>query len=267
MKYYDTANNRLVFLNQKADSAFWDKLWDIDDFKKSVSSGKNDRFVSVITKKFITPDKNHRILEGGCGKGNFVFSLDYNGYDAFGVDYATKTIEKINEAFPLLNVSCQDVRKLNFVDNFFDGYWSLGVIEHFFDGYEDIISEAHRVLKDGGYLFLTFPYLSPFRKIKIKLNLYNIFDRGNFKEEKFYQFALDYENVRQNLEKNGFQLVYKKPLDGFKGLKDETSAIKNVLQKIYSSQNIIFKILSAIISNVLTPISGHSILLVFKKNK
>jgi len=42
---------------------------------------------------------------------------------------------------------------LKFPNNFFDGYWTLGVIEHFWEGYNQIIEEAKRVIKPGDIYF------------------------------------------------------------------------------------------------------------------
>jgi predicted SAM-dependent methyltransferase len=52
-----------------------------------------------------------------------------------------------------------DVTKLPFRNRVFDVVTSFGVIEHFRKGSEVIatLSEAHRVLKVGGYLILTIP--------------------------------------------------------------------------------------------------------------
>jgi ubiquinone/menaquinone biosynthesis C-methylase UbiE len=266
MKYFDKQNNRLVFESSKASAEFWDAHWNIADFKDAVLSGKNDRFVSRYTKKYISPDKSKKILEGGCGKGNLVFSLNFNGYDAYGVDYATNTVTKINNLFPELKITEGDVQKLDFSDDFFDGYWSLGVIEHFYDGYDKITKEMERVIKKGGFLFITVPYLSPFRKLKNKLNQYPLFDENSFNKERFYQFALDYKKVRDDLEKIGFKMIYKKSFDGMKGLKDEILPFKSFLQKIYSNKHIVCRIISFGISKLSSFFAGHSILLIFKKN-
>lgn len=48
----------------------------------------------------------------------------------------------------------QDVRKLQFADGFFDGYWSLGVIEYFWEGYNEIVNEVKRVIKPGMFSVL-----------------------------------------------------------------------------------------------------------------
>jgi 2-polyprenyl-3-methyl-5-hydroxy-6-metoxy-1,4-benzoquinol methylase len=81
-------------------------------------------------KKYL-PYKNNRILEGGCGDGHLVDAMNYWGYKVVGVDFAPKTVAKIKEVMPGLDVRLGDVQALDFEDEYFDGYWSMGVIEHF----------------------------------------------------------------------------------------------------------------------------------------
>src|SRR3990167_1811584 len=219
MRYFDKNNNRLIFIKQEATPDFWDEQWNVSDLRKIIVSGKNERFVSRITSKYIPMNSNRRILEGGCGKGNFVFSLQHHGYDAYGVDFAAETVKKINTVAPELNISIADVRELPFEDNFFDGYWSLGVIEHFYEGYEQIAKEMLRVLKPGGFLFLTFPYLSPLRRLKKVLGVYPALPHPEIKSAGFYQFALDHDQVVKYFGQLGFERVWTKPFEGFKGLK------------------------------------------------
>ncbi|HAV11409.1 MAG TPA: class I SAM-dependent methyltransferase [Candidatus Moranbacteria bacterium] len=264
MKYFDTKNSRLVFLESKSSAGFWDNHWKTEKLKADIERGKDDQFVSRITKKFLP--LGSKILEGGCGKGAFVYSLKISGYDAYGIDYAKETIKEINEVMPDLNISLGNVEGLDFSDNFFDGYWSLGVIEHFFDGYDKITKEMTRVIKPGGYLFITFPYISPLRRIKAKLGKYPKFQEKELAMENFYQFALSHKKTSGDFEKLGFSIVYKKPFDGIKGLKDEISQVKPILQRIYDSKNIFIMIFQGLLSRALSPFTSHSILLVFKKN-
>ncbi len=266
MKYFDYQNNRLIFEEQAANANYWDNLWNDDNLKETVKKGKRDWLVYRTTKKFIAPGKTKKILEGGCGKGQYVFSLDNAGYDAYGVDYAENTVKKINEIFPSLKITMGNVEQLDFPDEYFDGYWSLGVIEHFYGGYDKAAKEMSRVIKKGGYLFITFPYLSPLRKIKIRMEKYKKFEEGKFNRDNFYQFALEDKKVQHDLEKLGFSLKAKKPLDGIKGLKDEIELLKPFLQKIYSSSNVYLRILRILISNIFSHFSGHTVLLIFKKN-
>lgn len=267
MKYFDKKNNRLVFTGKIASPDFWDNQWDVKNFEKVIRSGKNNRLVIRTTKKFIRPNKPKKILEGGCGNGQFVYAFREIGYDSYGIDYAEKTISKIKEIFPDMKVSIGDVRKINFPDNYFDGYWSIGVVEHFYDGYDAIIKEARRVIKPGGFLFISFPYMSPLRKIKAALGFYPFFQKEAVSKEDFYQFALDYKDVAVKLKNEEFALIGKTPYSGTKGLKDEVSFLKPLMQKIYDSSNLFIRITNYALSVALSPFSSHAILLVFRKNK
>ena len=157
-----------------------------------------------------------------------------------------------------------DVRKLEIKTESIDAYWSLGVIEHFFDGYKQIANESSRVLKNKGYLFITFPSMNFLRKTKAKLGLYPIYD--NQDKENFYQFALEPHQVIADFKKLGFNLVSKKRNNGLKGLKDESPKfLKFIFQKIYDSDFIISKLISVLISKTMSFFCGHSIILVLRK--
>ncbi|MBT3817674.1 MAG: class I SAM-dependent methyltransferase [Candidatus Magasanikbacteria bacterium] len=261
MRYFDSNYQRLVYIEQKADPKYWDKLWDVKNFKKIVSSIRKISFVYSNTTKYLS--KGAKILEGGCGKGQYVYALDNWGYDTYGIDYAKNTIEHINKHFPELQVICGDVRKLPYKKDFFDGYWSFGVIEHFYNGYDDILKEMKRVIKSNGFLFITFPHMSLLRKIKSKLGGYPLFDT-QMGDDNFYQFALDYKRVVKDLEMYGFSLKKKKYLDGVKGLKDEILIGKKYLQKLYDARSFVLKVFKHSLGICLAPVTSHSILLVME---
>jgi len=264
LRYYNKSNNRLVYFEKKASPQFWDKHWSVDNFKLIVERSKNNTFILKNTRRFL---KEGVILEGGCGMGGNVYCLHYNGYSAFGVDFAEKTVEKINKYFPELKIIKGDVRSLEFDDSFFDGYWSLGVIEHFYEGYKDIFKEMKRVVKKGGYVFLTFPYLSPLRKFKAKLGLYKKYENSNCDMKNFYQFALDATTVRDDFERCGFILKYAKQFDGLKGFKDEISIVKPILQKLYdyNGRSSLVNKLRSLLTNLLAKFSAHMILMIFER--
>lgn len=265
MKYFDNINNRLVQMDKVASPEYWDSQWDTKNFEKTVLGGLKNRLIVGMIKKYICPGKSKKILEGGCGNGQFVYAFNKLGYDSYGIDYAKKTILKINYFFPDLNVTYGDVEKLDFPDNYFDGYWSLGVIEHFYDGFDAITREAERVVKSGGFLFITFPHLSLFRKIKIRLGHYPIFNNTLLVKKEFYQFILDHKDVIREVEKHGFLLVEGRHFSGLKGLKDEVSIFKPLLQKIYDSKNRMLLIMNYGLSFILSGFSNHAILLIFRK--
>ncbi|MDA2922512.1 class I SAM-dependent methyltransferase [Patescibacteria group bacterium AH-259-L07] len=262
MKLYDKKNKRILMFEERATPHHWDAHWDTDNFIEKVKAGKNNRFIKKFTTKFLNPGA--KILEGGCGIGQNVYGLQQWGYQAYGVDFAKKTIEKINRNFPELKISIADVKKLNFPNNFFDGYWSLGVIEHFQNGYDEILKEMKRVIKSQGYLFVTFPYMSPFRRLRANLGMYKSFE-NTYKADNFYQFLLDDRRVTKDFEKYGFKLISKYPYNPVKGIKSEINFLKPVLQKVYDGKNIFTKGVRFLISLLLSKFAGHCILLVFQK--
>lgn len=149
---------------------------------------------------------------------------------------------------------------------FFDGYWSLGVIEHFYEGYEAILKEMKRVVKNGGYLFLAFSYMSLLRRFKAKLGLYEEYE-DNTDLNDFYQFVLDAIAIQNNFERNGFILKYSNPFDGLKGFKDEVLIFKPTLQKLYDyngGSSLVYR-LRSLLSSLLVNFSGHMILMIFQQ--
>ncbi len=263
-KYYDKTNKRLVYTGQVANSLFWDKHWDKNTIEKLYPKRILPFDYVVNTTKRYLP-KGSTILEGGCGTGQQVFKLQTTGYKVIGIDYAEKTVAVVKSAKPDLDIRLGDVRKLDFPDNFFDGYWSFGVIEHFYNGYGDIINEMHRVIKPNGYLFITFPHICMLRKLKAKQGKYPVWEAEKNQIENFYQFALDEQQVIADIEKLGFKLIKKQHLSGIKGLKDEVAIVKKPLQKIFDSRNFFGMALSKIISLIFNRFSSHSILIVLQK--
>lgn len=262
-RYYDSINNRLVYCKQTASPDFWDSHWRSEVFNNFIRI--RNPFVTKFTRRYLP--EGSKILEGGCGRGQNVYTLRKIGYCAYGVDFAPETVALVNQYAPELDVQIGDVRSLPFEDGYFDGYWSMGVIEHFFQGYDTILSEMARVVREDGYLFLTFPRMSFLRKIKARIGHYQIVPRGFDPEvHHFYQFALRAENVIDDINRLGFELITKTGFDGLKGLKDEIKPLKRSLQKIYDNSNILTRLIKIIVEPFLSPLSGHCALLVLRKN-
>jgi len=265
--YHDRKNNRLVYLGEEATPDFWDEHWHSENYRASIEKGRNNRFILNTLRKYI-PDKKGRILEGGCGRGQVVYCMHAHGYESIGVDWAEKTVARTKEVFPELDVRVGDLTSLPFPDNYFVGYWSLGVIEHFWEGYQPILTEMQRVLIKGGYVFLSFPYLSPLRKIKMKLNIYpEIEELTGKQKERFYQFALDGRTVMEDFTAAEFKLLAKKPTSGLKGFKDEVVFLKPMLQRLfdYRGSNLLIRGLSYGLEKALATFAGHQIFIVFQK--
>lgn len=266
--WYDPRHDRLVVEGEPATPDFWDTMWEKHRqfIEQRVHAGSRDPLVRRTTKRWLKPGANVRVIDGGCGYGQHVAGLARAGYAAFGVDTAPRVVAQLNHHFPDLRVQQADVRSLPFADGFFDGYWSIGVIEHWFTGYEQCAREMARVLKPGGFLFLTFPQLSRLRRHKARRSVYPLFDPTTFNGQSFYQFMLDPQAVTEHFQRLGFRLVHRGNVDGLKGLKDEVLWLKPLLQRLYDNRRLPLQVLKVMLSAATAPWTGHSALLVLRKD-
>lgn len=216
---------RLVMCKQKADSTYWSDHWRTISFDGLVAwTRKEDILGSTFTlskafRRFL-PRKG-KIIEGGCGLGQWVKVLKEWGYDIEGVDFSKETIETVKEYDPTLPVNVGDVLKLPYPKDYFTGYISLGVVEHFEEGPERALKEAYRVLGDEGILCVSVPYYNPIRQFKSVLGFYK-----KKKDGEFYQYAFTKQEFSRILEDCGFIIVSTIPYDTVKGLKDESAIFR-----------------------------------------
>jgi len=88
--YYDHNNRRLIYTGQEASAAYWDSQWKkSSDIRQLLKSGSRDNLVRKITRRFLKPSREVKVLDGGCGKCQQVVDLQNMGYDAYGIDYAS----------------------------------------------------------------------------------------------------------------------------------------------------------------------------------
>ena len=260
MKAYNPKERSIAFFERRASPAFWDAHWKMEDLATRVREVRSDALFIPAVKRYLP--KQSRVLEGGCGRGQLVYALQQQGYTGVGIDFACRTVCTVARAVPEITVFAGDVRHLPFRDGTFDGYISAGVIEHFWEGYAGILSESARALRAGGYLFVSFPYMSPLRRFKAMVRAY---ESEYTKEvvEDFYQFALDRKRVISDSVSRGFSLVESKPFDGIKGFKDEIVLFRQHLQRIYDGKA--HPTLRPLVDRLLRRFAAHMMLLVLRR--
>lgn len=262
-KYYDCETKTLLYVAEQADEEFWDRKWKESATKTFASPPRHGKSVS-LTKKYIP--EGGRVLEGGCGLGDVVRALHYAGFNAEGIDYAPKVVQAINSNWPELKVSSGDVRKIPAPDEYYDGYWSIGVIEHFPDGYDAIADEMHRVIKKGGVLFLSFPSFNQFRQRYAKKGNYHKLDQPANSLPTFYQYALDAEKVLSDFEKRGFKCIKRLGVASLQTLSEDTrwgAKLERFLNIVHPRFE---TIVSMAMDMVLGRFLGHSTILILKKS-
>jgi SAM-dependent methyltransferase len=253
---------RLVYLDKKATPEFWDERWRAEGNPGPANS--RDEVVSV-TAGYLP--LGACILEGGCGRANKVKAMAMAGYRATGVDFAEDSVRQARLNYPNLDIRQGDVRSLDFPDAHFDGYWSIGVIEHFWGGYDSILAEAARVLRPNGILFLTAPWLSPYRARKASNGGYPAVEFHS-EPDSFYQFALSRAEVAAQIVQHGFELLSWQGMASEISMMEDMAALKGPIHWLFGSKGSIFKrVLRKTISNALNPYCGHSFLAVARRMK
>lgn len=256
---YDADMDRLVFVNTAVSQLYWESLWQQSLSHADIARG--DGFVVRETAKVLP--HGARIVDAGCGIGATVHGLALAGFDAHGVDYAKVTIEKIQKLFPLLNVEVADIRAMPFADGSLDGVWSLGVIEHFFEGYAAIIEETRRVLRPGGYLFLTVPVISPLKSLKLRLGGYRPLQKSD--RDCFFQFAFRQKAVANGIASHGFRLLRTCGRSGTLGLVEDLPMVARLLLLSQHSSALWARAWWRGIDKIVTPFSHHMRYFLFQK--
>jgi len=164
--------------------------------------------------------QNTKILDLGCGTGNFIAELKRKGCEVFGVDLDKNAIEFIKKHLKLENVyamSCDEFFKLPNLPKF-DVVTFFEVIEHL-DNPLEFIQNVKKLLKEDGMIVLSTPSRGRFLVNSIKADfppnhltrwdesaISNLFKKINFKivrvnYVKPFKFILDTlsERFRFNL--------------------------------------------------------------------
>ncbi|MEG3617220.1 class I SAM-dependent methyltransferase [Magnetovibrio sp. PR-2] len=154
-----------------------------------------------------------RVLDGGCGLGEWCLLLKDMGFEPHGLDISTPTVEALTQEFPDMHFVRDDIRNTSFADNHFDLYISWGTFEHFENGLQDCFAEALRVIKPGGKLIITVPFYNTRLK---KIDGGVLPQKGENTE--FYQWRLEQDELRQEFEKGGFTCDRIEPIYTREGL-------------------------------------------------
>ena len=158
-----------------------------------------------------------RILDGGCGLGDWTVCLTRNGHRILGLDLSRATIEKLKSLFPDVEFSVGDIRDTGFPEASFDAYFSWGVFEHFEDGLRRCVDEAFRILKPGGLLFVTVP----FDNLRHGLRAACDWRRRAAPDDarrRFYRWRLTRGELRRELAAGGFEVLDVRPIHKRQGI-------------------------------------------------
>ena len=168
----------------------------IYDEKRTPKTDYPKQLIKYLSKRFDLQG-NMKLLELGCGRGDFLFEFQKFGFECKGLDrdessakneygLEVKLCDLTNDVFP-------------YDDDFFDVVCHKSVLEHMYDP-ENLMKETMRVLKPGGKLiiltpdwhtqwknfFEDFTHSRPYDVLALS-DLLKVYGFNNLAIERFYQ--------------------------------------------------------------------------------
>ena len=184
-----------------------------DNYKETVKAGYNiiaDRYLATRTRdsedvhlldELITRlPAGAKVLDAGCGAGLPISQMLNEKFEMTGVDFSEAQIELARKNVPGATFICQDMTKLGFPDNTFDGICSYYAIIHIpRKEHQPLLANFHRMLKPDGLALLC-------------LGAENVVDDidENFLGTRMYWSHYDSETYLKILSKCGFSILWSK---------------------------------------------------------
>ena len=183
------------------------------DYKKTVRDGYNaiaDRYLAERTRDSedvrLLADfmerlsANAKVLDAGCGAGIPISQMLSEHFEVTGVDFSEAQIELANKNVPGVKFLCEDMTKLGFPDDTFDGITSYYAIIHIpREAHQALLANFHRMLKPGGLALLC-------------LGAEHLIDdvAEDYLGTRMYWSHYDSETYLKMMEEIGFKIVWSK---------------------------------------------------------
>lgn len=183
------------------------------DYKKTVKEGYNaiaDRYLSQRTHEsedvrllgeFTERLPAHaKVLDAGCGAGVPISQMLSERFDVTGVDFSEAQIERAKKNVPGAAFLCQDMTRLDFPQNTFDGIVSYYAIIHIpREEHQPLLANFLRMLKPGGLALLC-------------LGAEHLIDdiAEDYLGARMYWSHFDSETYHQMLREIGFRIIWSK---------------------------------------------------------
>ncbi len=174
----------------------WKRQYSRDSFNYVFFGARKEAVLSMI------PPARGRVLDIGCGSGEFVSPLLSKGYEYYGIDISSGMIAECRKRFPSGNARFLEkaVEDMDFPDSFFDAVICVGTLEYVRDDM-GALRRIRKTMKPGAVAVFTFPNASsPLTRLELLL--------GSFRRSKDKSFHRRYSPraARRKLEIAGFSI-------------------------------------------------------------
>ena len=131
---------------------------------------KKDAFTWLVpnkAKKIKKLKKSGRILDIGCGRGEFLLKMHKAGWKVYGNDISKDACDYIRIELHLKNLYNGEPLSLNLPKNYFDVITLWHVLEHL-EKPRETLEKINKLLKDNGTLVIECPNFSSIQRIFFK---------------------------------------------------------------------------------------------------
>jgi 2-polyprenyl-6-hydroxyphenyl methylase/3-demethylubiquinone-9 3-methyltransferase len=151
--------------------AFRDAVWEgVPEPSAPAHAALRERFLlERVRRERERGGRAPRVLDVGCGEGQFASALIRAGAEVLALDAAPEAARRALARNPGLDVRVADCEaQLPLADASFDVVWAGETIEHIADT-AGCVSELRRVLRSGGVLLLSTPAHGALTRLRLGL--------------------------------------------------------------------------------------------------
>jgi SAM-dependent methyltransferase len=201
----------------------WAEVWKTHDRTPDLSALARREEYRLMQPYLATLPRGSRILDAGCGLGEWTVFLGQQGFDTVGLDLIPEVVDELTARFPDNRFVRGDIRRTGFDAQSFDACFSWGAFEHFENGIGDCLDEAHRILRPGGWLFISVPFQNWRHLIRDARPLERWdehFDprEGYRQPQRFYQWRFTRPELQRELALHGFRTDRVTPINKLSGV-------------------------------------------------
>ncbi len=146
---------QLIYLNPRHDEEEEKKFYASEYFERDTIEVWSEERIGIFRhnlKLIEAHKKNGRLLDLGCGMGQFLKFAKDRGWDALGIDISKSAIEYARRTFGIEIVE-SSLKDAKFEEKYFDVVTAWNTIDQLCDALFEL-KEIYRVLKDGGLVAL-----------------------------------------------------------------------------------------------------------------
>lgn len=189
----------LVFLNPRPDDEELNKYYSPEYFSEVAEPGFFKRCFALDKVRLIKNLKSRgRLLDVGCGRGEFLQQMEDYGWEVWGVDTSAVACKYTQERLRNGKIFNQDLLTSNLPEAYFDIVTFWHSLEHLKDPFSSL-TEARRILKEDGILVIACPNFSSFSSKFFKRRWYAL-------DTPFHLYQFSPLTLQKLLKRAGFRI-------------------------------------------------------------